>query len=332
LAASPGTLIYWLAVLLLAAVGYWLQASNKNELVARRRLRDWRQAPGTVVSSHVAEAPHASLSLPGRLLKAKADFYKPVVEYTFQVGDKPYHSSKYKNSFVSRGEEWQSADRAAVEGIVASYPPAQPVTVYYDPDDPAAAYLELDASISRLFVFRTSGFVLILAASLIFLQNAYSTSGQLFAGSAPTEAPAVLPVASADLRSNLSASLGLACRYSGIYNETYESWQCSASDSSASAGGASARVSIYSRKQELAKTDLLVAKASSADAPAFFASLLPIALPNAGPAQLKAWIARNAPALSPGGPPASTAIQGVPFALSLPAANTLQLEIGELRH
>ncbi len=96
-------------------------------------------------------------------------FYKPVISYTYLVGDKTYHSSKYKNSFVARGEEWVS-QRPPKLPLTLSPPiqPGQTVTVTYDPDDPATAYLELDSSISRLFVFRTSGILLLLAAALLF--------------------------------------------------------------------------------------------------------------------------------------------------------------------
>ncbi len=226
MSGSISTAIYWLVILLLAAVGYWLQSSPKAEIAARRRLRDWRMTTGTVAGSRLEETRRLRLSVPGRLLKIKADVYKPVISYTYLVGDKTYQSEKYKNSFVARGEEWQSTDRQVVEKIVAAHPLGQTVTVTYDPDDPATAYLEPDSSISQLFVFRTSGIVLILAAALLFIRSAYGASGDMLAGRSSPDTAAVIPVASAELKTGLSTSLSLVCQYSGIYHETYESWLC----------------------------------------------------------------------------------------------------------
>ncbi len=166
--ASISTAIYWLIVLILAAIGYWLQSWPKAEIEARRRLPGWRKTSGTVTASRLDETPHASLSIPGRLLKLKADLYKPVISYSYSVGERTYQGSRYKNSFLSCGEEWQAVDRAAAAQVVAAHPAGTSVTVTYDPDDPASAYLEPDGSISRLFVFRTSGVVLLLAAALMF--------------------------------------------------------------------------------------------------------------------------------------------------------------------
>lgn len=327
MSGSSATFIYWLVILLLAAVGYWLQSSPKAEIAARRRLRDWRKTAGAVTGSHLEETKNARLSVPGQLLKMRADVYKPVISYTYLIGDKTYQSSKYRNSFVARGEEWLSADRQAVEKIVAAHPPGQTVTVNYDPDDPASAYLELDSSISRLFVFRTSGIVLILAAALMFMRSAYSTSGDLLAGRTPPETAAVLPVANAELRAGLSSNLGLVCQYNGIYHETYESWLCKAPS-----GAASPSVYIYSRKQALEKTDYLIAKANQPDAPAFFTALFQVALPESDPGQLKDWITKAAPSLGQTGGRAETILDNVPFVLSIPSENTLQLDIGEFKN
>ncbi len=327
MSGSTSNIILWLVILLLGAVGYWLQASPKAEIAARRRLRDWRKTGGTVTGSHLDEIRGARLRVPERLLKTKADVYKPVISYTYPVGDKTYTSSKYKNSFLAHGEEWMSADRGSVDKIVAAHPPGQPVTVNYDPDDPATAYLELDSSISQLFVFRTSGIVLLLAASLLFLRSAYSASGNLLAGRSSAESAAVFPIPTAEIRAGLSSDLGLDCTYSGIYRETYESWLCK---NSPSAGPA--LVSVYSRKLELEKTDYLITKAVQSDAPAFFTSVVQVALPQSDPLLLQDWLTKTAPTLSRSNPSAETTIDHVHFVLSAPSENTLQLDIGEFKN
>jgi hypothetical protein len=324
LSGSFATVLYWLIILLLAGVGYWLQSSPKAEIAARRRLRDWRKTTGMVTSSRLEETRAARLSVPDRLLKIRSDIYKPVISYTYLVGDKTYTCSKYKNSFVARAEEWFSTDRQAVEKIVSAHPPGQTVIITYDPDDPATAYLELDSSISRLFIFRTSGIVLILAAALMFMRSAYSTSGDMLTGRPNPEIVAVLPIPSAEIRSALSNNLGLICQYNGIYRQTYESWLCKNPP-----GSGPATVFVYSRKQALEKTDYLIAKANQPDASAFFTSLLKLVLPQSDLLQLQDWITKSASSLSQTGDRAETTIDNLTFVLSIPSKNILQLDIGK---
>jgi hypothetical protein len=326
LTGSISTAIYWLLILLFGAFGYWLQSWPKAELAARRRLRDWRKTTGTVTSSHLEEIQAARLSLPDRLLKMKADVYKPVISYTYLVGSKTYQSSKYKNSFVARGEEWVTQDPKIAADLLAAHPPGQTVTVAYDPADPATAYLELDSSISRLFVFRISGILLLLSAALFFMRSAYGASSDMLAGRTPTQVAAVFPLPSAEIRAGITSSLGLTCQYNGIYHETYESWLCKDPP-----GAAPASVHVYSRKEDLEKTDYLIAKASQPDAPAFFTDLFRVVLPRSDPLQFQAWIAKTAPSLSQSGDQAETSIDNVLFVLSVPSKNTLQLDIGELK-
>jgi hypothetical protein len=327
LSGSVSNFIYWLVILLLGAIGYWLQASPKAEIAARRRLRDWRKTAGTVTGSRLDEIRGARLSVPNRLLKTKADVYKPVISYTYPVGGKTYTCSKYRNSFLARGEEWMSPDRPSVDNIVTAHPPGQPVIVNYDPEDPASAYLELDSSISQLFVFRTSGVVLILAASLLFIRSAYSASSDLLAGRSSPESGAVFPVPTTEIRAGLSSELGLLCTYSGIYRETYESWLCK---NPPAAGPA--LVYIYSRKLDLEKTDYLIAKAVEPDAPAFFTNVLQVAYPQFDPLPLQDWLTKTAPTLSQGRPSAQTTIDRLHFVLSAPSKNTLQLDVGEFKN
>jgi hypothetical protein len=325
LTGSISTVIYWLLILLFGAFGYWLQSWPKAELAARRRLRDWRKTTGTVTSSHLEETQGARLSLPDRLLKMKADVYKPVISYTYLVGNKTYQSSKYKNSFIARGEEWVTQDPKIAADLLAAHPPGQTVTVAYDPADPATAYLELDSSISRLFVFRISGIFLLLAAALFFMRSAYGASSDML-GRTPPQVAAVFPLPSPEIRAAITGSLGLTCQYNGIYHQTYESWLCNKP-----LDLEPALVYVYSRKESLEKTDYLIAKASQPDAPAFFTGLMQVILPQSDPLKLQAWITKTAPSLSQTGDRAETSIDNVLFVLSVPSKNTLQLDIGEFR-
>jgi len=322
------SLVYWLAVLAIAGIGYWLQASPKAEIEARRRLREWRKTSGTVTGARIEAIHQARLSIPGQLLKIKANVFKPLVHYSYQIGDKTYAASKFKNSFLSRGEEWVSAERRTVENIVGAHAPGQTVSVHYDPDDPAHAYLELDSSIARLFLFRISGMALILAAALMFMRSAYNSSGDMFANRSPEAFAAVLPMTNAELRAALAARMGLNCQYDGIYREAYESWLCR--DAS---GASTARVYIYSRKQALDKTDYLTAQAEAAEAAAFFAKLGAATLPHqTDQLALQEWVNRSIPTLGQTGGRADTIINQIPVVLSALAENSIQLEVGELKY
>ncbi len=110
----------------LGAFGYWLQSSPKAEIAARRRLRDWRKTTGTVTGSHLEETQGARLSQPDRLLKIKADFINRSSATLIRSATRPIPLSKYKNSFVARGEEWVSAGPPKLPLDIVAAHPARP--------------------------------------------------------------------------------------------------------------------------------------------------------------------------------------------------------------
>ncbi|HEX8324707.1 MAG TPA: DUF3592 domain-containing protein [Tepidisphaeraceae bacterium] len=66
--------------------------------------------------------------------------YRPDIRYGYTVDGRAFESSAYDvgGGFVS------SRFNRIVFGVVDAHPPGQPVTVYYDPDDPADAVLVTD--------------------------------------------------------------------------------------------------------------------------------------------------------------------------------------------
>jgi hypothetical protein len=160
----------------------------------------------------------------------------------------------------------------------------------------------------------------------MFIRSAYTTSGDILAGRSPSESPAVLPLPTSDIRAGLSGELGMVCKYSGIYHETYESWLCENPPVAAPA-----LVSVYSRKQDLEKADYLIAEAGQAYAPAFFTDLFELVFPQSDPLQLQDWITKTAPTLTRTGDTADTTMDDVLFVLSVPSLNSLQLDIGEFK-
>lgn len=62
--------------------------------------------------------------------------FKAYVLYEFTVEGKKYTSSSINYDSMSRSE------RPAVEQLVKRYPKGQPVTVYYQPEDPSESVLE----------------------------------------------------------------------------------------------------------------------------------------------------------------------------------------------
>lgn len=89
----------------------------------------WPTAPGVVVVSGVETAPVA-----GRIVR-----FEPVVviEYRYEVAGQTYTSRA-----VSQERAPVSAGTPEAERLLATYPINEPVTVFYNPNDPAQALLE----------------------------------------------------------------------------------------------------------------------------------------------------------------------------------------------
>ncbi len=90
----------------------------------QRASASWPTVQGSVVAARVIEGR-------GR----RGPTFRPEIEYVYTVGGIAHRGNRYRVVHMSMG--W----RSWAEDIVAQHPPSAPVTVYYDPSDPARAVL-----------------------------------------------------------------------------------------------------------------------------------------------------------------------------------------------
>jgi hypothetical protein len=116
----------------------------------------WRQdnriahsvpVPAQVIASRVEE--HVSTDSDGRTSRS----YKPVVEFTYSVDDRPYTSDETTPIGVSAGRTW-------AQGVVDAHPPGAEVTAWVDPRRPDRAFLlAVHSFLPYVFIMFPSVFV-----------------------------------------------------------------------------------------------------------------------------------------------------------------------------
>jgi hypothetical protein len=126
----PGAIVH--GFLFFAAAGLISALVVLSDLAETQAARRWPAVPGTVLSSR-AEG-HSTLVSGGG--SQTATVWSPLVEYSFRVGERTYHGSR-----IAFGPE-VAGGRAMADAVVARYPEGSPVTVHYDPSNPAHATLE----------------------------------------------------------------------------------------------------------------------------------------------------------------------------------------------
>jgi hypothetical protein len=109
---------------------------------ARRQVAEasgWPATGGRIVKSSVE---HYRKRVGGAQSGTLATFYEPVVEYSYRVADRDYHSTQ-----VSFGGK-SAASQAVAEAAAARYPTGNLVLVHYDPKNPSNAVLELKVALA----------------------------------------------------------------------------------------------------------------------------------------------------------------------------------------
>lgn len=327
-------IIYTVVItLILAGVGYWLQYGTKAEIQLRQQARDWPKTTGTVTGSHQEQIK--------RWLRRSGSFlglggiafhrYKPVIQYTYQVGGSTYESSKYKNGWLTRAGVWVSLNPKTVQKILAEHPQGKTVTVRYNPQDPAQAYLELDCSTGKQMGFRVAGLLVMAAAAGLFALGAYRSVESFIAQLYINSLPAAIPVTTEQLQDSLGSELGLTCQPKKAAGETmaYTRWECENSSSEARAF-----VAVYSRERAAEIVDYISAQTGETDPQkelAFFAAVARLAAPTTDQTALQDWLAQTAPTLTEMGSKAEIVLNGVKFILTNPNGLGLVFRIGELK-
>jgi hypothetical protein len=113
-------LILWMFLFDLLMVGLVIYLQ-----VAANAVKDWPSVPGKVTSSRVSY--DSSSSENGAV---------PFVTYTYEVQGKTYKENRISPGILT------VAGETSAEKVVALYPKGKEVSVYYNPKNPAEAYLE----------------------------------------------------------------------------------------------------------------------------------------------------------------------------------------------
>ena len=319
----------------LAGVGYGLQRGMRAEIAQRRRAREWPKTAAIVTDSHVEEKRRWAL-LPGIGIPLRTQSlyrYRPVVTYAYQVGGQPYQSSAYQNDLITRSAEWTSLIPKKAEQVIAGHPRGAAVTAIYNPQNPAQAYLVLDASEGAQRLRQWSGYVLLIAAVCLAALGAYRVSQNAAAQAEAGRVPAAIPAKTEAIKTAFARDLGMACqiqRFSGGSAVSYDAWECRG----VSGSGKLAYATIYSRKLAPDTVDAIHALTGETDAQqidAFFTAVTARAVPSADAKQVQDWVARTRPTLAGQGSKAAMTAGGVNIVLANPNGLGLVLEIGELK-
>jgi hypothetical protein len=136
------TMIPWF-VWLMPAAFVVLGGVFALEAVALRRQgrasARWPVAQGRILGAHrdVALIENNDDRRDGKRREQYDTFYGATVCYAYQVGGRDYRSTR-----LYAGRPVLSGSQKIAEAIIAKYPPQAPVSVFYNPANPAEAMLE----------------------------------------------------------------------------------------------------------------------------------------------------------------------------------------------
>jgi hypothetical protein len=147
----PGLAFFTLGGLMVLAM---LWASRRQVAEAS----GWPQTSGRIVTSTVE---HYRQRVGGARTGTLVTFYEPVIEYSYRVDDREYHSTQLSFGGKAAGSQEIAEARAA------RYPLGSEVTVHYDPKNPSNAVLDLKVAYG----------VPLLAVAVVFLGLAFFFSG-----------------------------------------------------------------------------------------------------------------------------------------------------------
>jgi hypothetical protein len=108
------------------------------------RAKGWPTAEGMVVSS---KAGSFSTSSGGATRGTRVKLYEPVVEYSYQVKGRDYHSTQ-----VSFGARVSTQSQEVAEQRAARYPQGSRVVVHYDPQHASIAVLETTVAFQPMMI------------------------------------------------------------------------------------------------------------------------------------------------------------------------------------
>ena len=137
---STAGLIFFVLGLVFGGIGLILVIMAFISRKRARTAQGWPTTMGQVLSADIQE--HRSYDNDDHQTRYS---YEPVVQYTYAVEGRSYSGNRI-------GFGANSFDHRTAQSKVAAYIPGAGVTVHYNPEDPAKAVLETNASGSNIFL------------------------------------------------------------------------------------------------------------------------------------------------------------------------------------
>lgn len=325
-------LLGWFVLLLVLAVPGYLIVSRVTAAIRHSRLaQTWPTARGTVTAAHVETISYRTGRRGLLGLRRVSRVYQPIIAYTYVVDGQTYQGSRYQYSWPG---DWATNKREVAEAIIGEHPIGKAVAVHYDPTDPSQACLEIAASQAGMQAVRVFGWFLLVAAAALFAFGVYTAArGGLnrYQAASIRSGPALLPVATSQIRAVLENDLGLACQAgltpgsSGI-QVSYQGWTCQPTS-----GDPLPTVDVWSRRDEPEKTDLVWVVTGWPlqgvdQAVLTGAAASAVAAADAG--AVREWVSTALPTLRQAGDNAETVIGDVRLRLDLRSETRCNLTIG----
>jgi hypothetical protein len=121
-------------LLLFGGVGVFAIYTGRKSVRQADASQGWPATTGAITEKHVAHSLHTDTD------GDSSDSYSPQVSYSYQVLGQQYTGNKISFGFAKSHNSYQKA-----EAELTRFPLGSPVTVYYNPSNPAEAVLERKA-------------------------------------------------------------------------------------------------------------------------------------------------------------------------------------------
>lgn len=325
-------LLWVLPALLLGGIGLIMLTGTMRNINRCKDVVNWTKTRAVVESSSVEKHQRPRYNA-GIRQGYSSVYFSPKIEYSYTVMGTPFRSNGYQN-FAGT---YSATSKEEAAHIVADYPVGKEVSITYDPNNPADAYLLPETSTTKLEKSR-KGQVAMLALALIWLGfgsilNLSLIFGEQAAEKRISESAGILPGTTAEMTAKLDPLIEkyqLTCQDDGTsgYTLAYHIWVCRAS-----AGDEITSLEILNRKEDLEKLDMLSAIYTPIDQALTIAYFTEVSAQVFTDEELKSaqtWIAETVPQVTAGGANGSIFIGEIELKLDN-LGGTLRLNIGDLQ-
>ena len=121
-------LVSLIPLLIIGGIIWYVLDQRKKAQVVKQASKDWPSTAGKIVKSRVELSSGRDIAT-----------VEPVIAYEYQVGGRQYQCDQ-----IHSGDKiFESISKEETYDLVDRYPVGRDVTVYYNPDNPAEAALEV---------------------------------------------------------------------------------------------------------------------------------------------------------------------------------------------